>query len=119
MVSTCTEGRTTIYEDENCVTVVVHWLMKVSPAVTDHGIRVIWSSCYMSRDRMAQESAMRNNGLTKVLLVMQSNCSDTVRQIGASLIIATKNKASQIWFVVLDCKCVDSLMPIPINRLFL
>ncbi|CAH1428848.1 unnamed protein product [Lactuca virosa] len=91
MVSTCTEGRTTISKDENCVTAVVHRLMKVSLAVTDQGIGVIWSSCYMSRDRMAQEFAMRNNGLTKVLLVMQSNCFETVRQIGVPFIIATKN----------------------------
>ncbi|KAL7595701.1 hypothetical protein Lser_V15G30806 [Lactuca serriola] len=86
MVSTCTEGRTAISEDENCVTAVVHRLMKVSPAATDHGIGVIWSLCYMSRDRMAQESAMRNNGLTKVLLVMQSNCSGTVRQMCGDLV---------------------------------
>ncbi|KAI3686076.1 hypothetical protein L1987_79746 [Smallanthus sonchifolius] len=86
MVSTCTEGRTAISEDENCVSAVVKRLMKVSPAVTEHGIGVIWSLCYMSRDRTAQESAMRNNGLTKVLLVMQSNCSGTVRQMCGQLV---------------------------------
>ncbi|KAI3492304.1 hypothetical protein L1887_43234 [Cichorium endivia] len=86
MVSTCTEGRTAISEDENCVSAVVHRLMKVSTAATDHGIGVIWSLCYMSRDRTAQEAAMRNNGLTKVLLVMQSNCSGTVRQMCGDLV---------------------------------
>ncbi|KAI3820364.1 hypothetical protein L1987_07910 [Smallanthus sonchifolius] len=86
MVSTCTEGRTAISEDENCVSAVVKRLLKVSPAATEHGIGVIWSLCYMSRDRTAQESAMRNNGLTKVLLVMQSNCSGTVRQMCGELV---------------------------------
>ncbi|KAD4386268.1 hypothetical protein E3N88_26437 [Mikania micrantha] len=86
MVSTCTEGRTAISEDENCVPAVVKRLMKVSPAATENGIGVIWSVCYMSRDRTAQESAMRNNGLTKVLLVMQSNCSGTVRQMCGELV---------------------------------
>lgn len=86
MVSTCTEGRTAISEDENCVSAVVHRLMKASTAATEHGIGVIWSLCYMSRDRTAQESAMRSNGLTKVLLVMQSNCSGTVKQMCRELV---------------------------------
>ncbi|KAI3672860.1 hypothetical protein L6452_38960 [Arctium lappa] len=86
MVSTCTEGRTAISEDENCVAAVVHRLMKASTAATEHGIGVIWSLCYMSRDRTAQESAMRSNGLTKVLLVMQSNCSGTVKQMCRELV---------------------------------
>lgn len=86
MVSTCTEGRTAISEDENCVPAVVHRLMKASTAATEHGIGVIWSLCYMSRDRTAQESAMRSNGLTKVLLVMQSNCSGTVKQMCRELV---------------------------------
>ncbi|KAJ0751487.1 putative U box domain, armadillo-like helical, Zinc finger, RING/FYVE/PHD-type [Helianthus annuus] len=86
IISTCTEGRTAICEDENCVPAVVKRLMKVSPAATEHGIGVIWSVCYMSRDRTAQEAAMRNNGLTKVLLVMQSNCSGSVRQMCGELV---------------------------------
>ncbi|XP_071703007.1 U-box domain-containing protein 28-like [Rutidosis leptorrhynchoides] len=86
MVSTCTEGRTAISEDEKCVAAVVQRLMKVSSVATEHGIGVIWSLCCMSRDRNAQESAMRNNGLTKVLLVMQSNCSGSVRQMCGELV---------------------------------
>lgn len=86
MVSTCTEGRTAISEDENCVSAVVHRIMKSSPAATEYGIGVIWSLCYMSRDRTAQEAAMKNNGLTKVLLVMQSNCSGTVKQMCRELV---------------------------------
>ncbi|KAJ0920781.1 putative U box domain, armadillo-like helical, Zinc finger, RING/FYVE/PHD-type [Helianthus annuus] len=86
IISTCTEGRTAICEDENCVPAVVKRLMKVSPAATEYGIGVIWSVCYMSRDRTAQEAAMRNNGLTKVLLVMQSNCSGSVRQMCGELV---------------------------------
>nr|GFA58782.1 U-box domain-containing protein 28-like [Tanacetum cinerariifolium] len=81
MVSTCTEGRTAICEDENCVSGAVNRLMKVSPAATEHGIGVIWSVCYMSRDRTAQEAAIKMNGLTKILLVMQSNVSGSVRQM--------------------------------------
>lgn len=86
MVSTCTEGRTAICEDENCVEAVMNKVMKVSSAATEHGIGVIWSVCYMSRDRTAQEVAMRSNGLTKVLLVMQSSCGAGVRQMCGDLV---------------------------------
>lgn len=86
MVSTCTEGRTAISEDENCVPVILRRLMKVSTPATEYGIGIIWSVCYMSRDRTAQQAAMKNNGLTKVLLVMQSNCSSTVKQMCSELV---------------------------------
>lgn len=86
MVSTCTEGRTAICEDENCVPAIMSRLMKVSSVATEHGIGVIWSVCYMSRDRTAQEAAMRSNGLTKVLLVMQSSCPAGVRQMCGDLV---------------------------------
>ncbi|KVH99543.1 U-box domain-containing protein 28-like [Cynara cardunculus var. scolymus] len=86
MVSTCREGRTAISEDEKCVTAVVQRLIKVSTATTELGIVMIWSVCYMWRDRSALEAAMRNNGLTKVLLVMQSNCSGTVKQMCRELV---------------------------------
>ncbi|PWA47196.1 ARM repeat superfamily protein [Artemisia annua] len=86
MVSTCTEGRTAICEDENCVSGAVNRLMKVSPAATEHAICVIWSVCYMSRDRTAQEAAVKMNGLTKILLVMQSNVSGLVRQMCGELV---------------------------------
>uniref|UniRef100_A0A5B7A500 U-box domain-containing protein n=1 Tax=Davidia involucrata TaxID=16924 RepID=A0A5B7A500_DAVIN len=86
MVSTCTEGRTAIGADENCVAAIVQRLMKVSGAATEHGVVVLWSVCYLSRDRTAQEAVMKNNGLAKVLVVMQSNCSASVRQMCGVLV---------------------------------
>ncbi|KAJ0737727.1 putative armadillo-like helical protein [Helianthus annuus] len=43
IISTCTEGRTAICEDEICVPAVIKRLTNVSPAATEHGIGVIWS----------------------------------------------------------------------------
>ncbi|KAI3507262.1 hypothetical protein L1887_22168 [Cichorium endivia] len=86
MVSASTEGRAAISEDDKCISGIVQRLMKVSTAATENGIVVIWSVCCLSRDRSAQEAAMRSNGLTKVLLVMQSNCSAIVRQMCKDLV---------------------------------
>ncbi|XP_023728390.2 U-box domain-containing protein 29 [Lactuca sativa] len=86
MVSTSTEGRVAISDDENCISGVVQRLMKVSTAATENGIVVIWNVCYLSRDRSAQEATIGSNGLTKVLLVMQSNCSAIVRQMCKDLV---------------------------------
>lgn len=86
MVSTCAEGRAAIGEDENCVAAIVKRLMKGTSAGTEHGVAVLWSVCYLCRDRTAQEAAMRNNGLTKVLLVMQSGCTARARQMCVDLV---------------------------------
>ncbi|KAA8537875.1 hypothetical protein F0562_027545 [Nyssa sinensis] len=96
-LSTCTEARTAISDEENCVAAIAHRLMKVSSTATEHGIVVIWSVCYLSRDRTAQEAVMRSNGLTKVLLVMQSDCSASVRQMCGDLVkVGQSCKSKQI-----------------------
>lgn len=86
IVSTCTEGRNAISEDAKCVTNIIDRLMKVSDIATEHGIGVIHSVCYLSRDRTARDAAMRSNGMTKVLLVMQSDCSGRVKQMCGELV---------------------------------
>ncbi|KAL6962383.1 hypothetical protein U1Q18_037340 [Sarracenia purpurea var. burkii] len=86
MVSTCSEGRAAICEDESCVAAIVKRLMKVSSAATEHGVAVLWSVCYLYRDRTAQEAAMRNNGMTKVLLAMQSDCTAGAKQMCRDLV---------------------------------
>ncbi|WOG97168.1 hypothetical protein DCAR_0416508 [Daucus carota subsp. sativus] len=86
IVSTCTEGRSAISEDTKCVSAITDKLMKVSDTATEHGIGVIHSVCYLSRDRTARDAAMRSNGLTKVLLVMQSDCSGRVKQMCGELV---------------------------------
>lgn len=85
-VSTCTEGRSAIGSDESCVSLIVQKLLKISVKATEHGITVLWSVCYMSRDHVAQEAVIKSNGVTKVLLVMQSNCSASVRQMCGDLV---------------------------------
>ncbi|PSS31727.1 U-box domain-containing protein [Actinidia chinensis var. chinensis] len=86
MVSTCAEGRSAIGEDETCVAAIVKRLMKVSRSATEHGVAVLWSVCYLYRDRTAQETAMKNNGFTKVLLAMQSDCAANTRRMCGDLV---------------------------------
>ncbi|CAK9134725.1 unnamed protein product [Ilex paraguariensis] len=81
MVATCTEGRTAICDDERCITAIVHRLMKCSSVATEHGVTVIWRVCCLARDKKAREVVMRSNGLTKMLLVMQSGCSGRVDEV--------------------------------------
>ncbi|KAM7518714.1 hypothetical protein LguiB_017676 [Lonicera macranthoides] len=86
MVVTCTEGRAAICEDEKCVSVIMERLMKVSDKAREYGVTVVWSLCYLFRDRTAQMALMMNNGVTKVLLVMQSNCCGNVRGMCRDLV---------------------------------
>ncbi|KAF5188234.1 Ring-type e3 ubiquitin transferase [Thalictrum thalictroides] len=85
MISSCTEGRTAICTDLVCVTAIVEKMLKVSKTATEHAIVIMWSVCYLFRDQMAQETVMKSNGLTKILLIMQSNYSPSVRQMCGDL----------------------------------
>ncbi|KAL8110339.1 U-box domain-containing protein 28-like [Apium graveolens] len=86
MVSRCPEGRTAICIDERCLKAIVTRLMNVSVTATEHGIGVLWSLCYLSGDRMAKEAVSKSNGMRKVVLVMQSKCSGSVRQMCGDLV---------------------------------
>ncbi|KAK9134547.1 hypothetical protein Syun_013877 [Stephania yunnanensis] len=86
MLSACKEGRTAICEDEICVGAIVQKMMKVSKVTTEHATVILWSVCYLFRDQKAQEVVCKRNGLTKLLLLMQSDCSPSVRQMCTDLI---------------------------------
>ncbi|OVA11606.1 Armadillo [Macleaya cordata] len=87
MLSTCTEGRTAICEDPVCVKAIVQKMLKVSKSATDHAVVILWSVCYLFRDSKAQEAVTKSsNGSTKILLLMQSNCSPSVRQMCGDLL---------------------------------
>lgn len=94
-VATCTEGRGAIGEDAECVVEVVKRLMKCSGAATEHGVTVLWSVCCLARDRVAQETVAKVNGLTKVLLVMQSDCSSSTRQMCGELVKVLRAKSTK------------------------
>ncbi|KAK9110440.1 hypothetical protein Sjap_018500 [Stephania japonica] len=86
MLSACKEGRAAICENEICVGAIVQKMMKVSKVATEHATVILWSVCYLFRDQRAQEVVSKSNGLTKLLLLMQSDCSPSVRQMCIDLI---------------------------------
>nr|KYP38820.1 U-box domain-containing protein 27 [Cajanus cajan] len=80
------EGRREICEEAACVAAVLSKVLKVSSAATEHAVTTLWSVCYLFRDRKAQEAVTQANGLTKILLLMQSNCAPHVRQMCTDLL---------------------------------
>lgn len=97
-VSSCKEGRAEICEDSNCVAAIVQKVLKVSSTVTEHAVTILWSVCYLYRDQTAQDAVAKANGLTKVLLLMQSNCSPSVRVMSSDLLkIFRVNSKSCLW----------------------
>ncbi|KAL0360379.1 UNVERIFIED_CONTAM: U-box domain-containing protein 28 [Sesamum radiatum] len=93
-VATCTEGGGDS-EDGECVVEIVRRLMKCSGVATEHGITVLWSVCCLARDPSAQEKVAKVNGLTKVLLVMQSDCSGSTRQMCGELVKVLRAKSTK------------------------
>ncbi|XP_058187320.1 U-box domain-containing protein 28-like [Rhododendron vialii] len=85
-VSSCKEGRAEMCRDEACVSAVVRRMLKVSAAATESAVAVLWSLCYLFREEAAAEAVVRSNGLTKILLIMQSNCSPAAKQMAGDLL---------------------------------
>ncbi|AET04675.1 putative aminoacyltransferase, E1 ubiquitin-activating enzyme [Medicago truncatula] len=85
-VSSTKEGRSEICEAPSCVVAIVNKVLKVSTVATEHAVTILWSVCYLFRDQKAQEAVTKANGLTKILLLMQSNCSPQVRQMSVDLL---------------------------------
>ncbi|KAJ6737367.1 U-BOX DOMAIN-CONTAINING PROTEIN 27-RELATED [Salix viminalis] len=81
-----TEGRAEFCNDAACVEAVMNKVLKVSSQATEHAVMILWSACYLFRDRVAQDAVVKSNGLTKILLLMQSNCSPGVRQMSGDLL---------------------------------
>ncbi|XP_075480620.1 U-box domain-containing protein 28-like [Primulina tabacum] len=91
-IATCTEGRVAIWADERCVVGIVRSLMKCSGAATEHGVTVLWGLCCLVRDCTSAETVLKVNGLTKVLLVMQSDCTLNTRKMCGDLVKVLRGK---------------------------
>ncbi|CAA0382894.1 unnamed protein product [Arabidopsis thaliana] len=93
------EGRLEICGDDNgrCVEGVVKKLLKVSTTATEHAVTILWCLCYVLReDKTVEETVERSNGVTKLLVVIQSNCSAMVRQMAKDLIKVLKFNSSAL-----------------------
>ncbi|XP_044486888.1 U-box domain-containing protein 27-like isoform X2 [Mangifera indica] len=80
------QGRAEICNDSNLMQAIVQKMLKVSSVATEHAVTIVWSVCYLFRDQRAQEAVTAGSGLTKILMVMQSNCSPGVRQMSGDLL---------------------------------
>ncbi|XVF14937.1 hypothetical protein REPUB_Repub09cG0104200 [Reevesia pubescens] len=85
-LSSCKEGRVEIWHDSILLQAIVQKVLKVSSKATEHAVTILWSVCYLFRDEKAQEAVASSNGMTKFLLLMQSNCSPAVRQMSSDLL---------------------------------
>lgn len=86
ILSSSKQGRMEICQDVALLNGVVQKMLKVSGAATEHAVTILWSMCYLFRDQTAQEAVSSSNVLTKILLLMQSNCTPAVRQMSADLL---------------------------------
>lgn len=86
MMCSTKQGRSEVSSDSNLVQAIVNKMLKVSNGITEHSVSILWSVCYLFRDQRAQETVTSGNNLTKILLLMQSNCSPSVRQMSADLL---------------------------------
>ncbi|KAE8700037.1 protein IDA-LIKE 2-like [Hibiscus syriacus] len=86
-LSFCKEGRTEIRHDSILLQALVHKVLKVSNKATEHSVTVLWSVCCFFREEKAQKAVVNSsNGMTKFLLLMQRDCTSSIRQMSADLL---------------------------------
>lgn len=86
MATASKEGRNEICGDENYVRAVVKKVLKVSGAATEHAVTVLWSLCCLYGEKRAVAAVVESNGMAKILVVLQSDCSPAVRRMCADLL---------------------------------
>ncbi|KAF9682732.1 hypothetical protein SADUNF_Sadunf05G0139200 [Salix dunnii] len=87
IVCTCADGRSALSSDQKCAGAIVKRLMKVSKKATEDAVLVLWSMCCLFSDEKVVEKVASSNGVTKVLLVMQSEVREgNVRRMCGDLI---------------------------------
>lgn len=86
MVTGSKEGRNAICGEEKCVRAVVKKVLKVSSAATEHAVTVLWSLCCLFGEKRAAAAVVENNGMAKILVVLQSDCSPAVRRMCGDLL---------------------------------
>ena len=59
----------TTCKDSNCVEKIVQRLLKVA----ELAMAILWSVCYLYRDRAALQEVNKENGVTKVLLAFDAD----------------------------------------------
>ena len=107
------EGRSEICRGDGgrCVEGVVRKLLKVSTTATKHAVTILWCLCYVfGEDKRVKETVERSNGVTKLLVVIQSNCSPMVRQMAKDVIKVLKVKPSASDLVAYETKTTH-IMP--------
>ncbi|KAK8710024.1 hypothetical protein V6N13_145368 [Hibiscus sabdariffa] len=85
-LSSCKEGRAEIWRDSMLLQAIVKKVLKVSSNATEHAVTILWMICYLFREEEAVEAVVSGNGMTKILLLIQSDCSPAVRQMSADLL---------------------------------
>ncbi|XP_031284684.1 U-box domain-containing protein 29-like [Pistacia vera] len=86
ITTTCSEGRLAVSEDSICAARIVEKIMKVGKSAREDAVVVLWSMCFMYKDGRVTEAVVNSNGVTKVLLVMQSENEGIVRKLCGDLV---------------------------------
>ncbi|KAJ4700926.1 RING-type E3 ubiquitin transferase [Melia azedarach] len=86
IIATCSEGRFAVSEEPRCAGRVLERIMKVSKTAREDAVVMLWSMCCVYKDTRVKEEVVKSNGLTKVLLVMQSENDGIVRRMCGDLV---------------------------------
>ncbi|XP_022766297.1 U-box domain-containing protein 29-like [Durio zibethinus] len=90
VLCSCSEGRSAIGSDPKCAAGIVERLLKVSKTATEDAVLVLWSMCCLSKDEKVKEEVVKENGVTKILVVMQREGEGNVKMMCRDLVKALR-----------------------------
>ncbi|KAI4311404.1 hypothetical protein MLD38_036306 [Melastoma candidum] len=96
--ASCREGRAAIGSE--CMEAVGQKLLKVSREATETSVRIMWGVWWLFGETEGREAVTaRSNGLGKLLVVMQSECSPSVRRMCTDLVkVLRKWDDGKCWY---------------------
>ncbi|KAJ0973335.1 hypothetical protein J5N97_021294 [Dioscorea zingiberensis] len=85
--SGCAEGRAAMCEGKaEAVAAVTRRMMKAGKEGAAAAIAVLWTLCHLHGERRAMEAAAANGVVTKILVLMQGDCSGVVKRMAGDLL---------------------------------
>jgi hypothetical protein len=87
LLSSCAEGREAISEHALAIPMLVKIILRASTSATEHAVVILGMVCmYATNCSNVRESVVQAGGFTKLLLLLQTDCSQRAKQKAVELL---------------------------------
>ncbi|CAM6105844.1 unnamed protein product [Calypogeia fissa] len=96
LLSSCAEGREAISEHALAIPMLVKLMLRASESTTEHAVVILWMACmYATNCSEVRDSAVQAGAFTRLLLLLQTDCSHRTKQKAVELLKLLRDVWSQ------------------------